>query len=341
MKKYEAISDINKTIRYSVIVPLFNAEKTIRRCLDSLLSEKYKAAEIIIVNDGSTDDSEKICQLFSQKNACIRYIKKENGGVSTARNEGLDIAGGEYVLFVDSDDYVVPNFFATLDAAREKEDADFRMFSCSYDNGKTKKDRILPTVSYADRCSAMPAIINAICRKTINGPVAKIYKRSIINEHQIRFPVGASVAEDRAFNICYSMFINSFSISEEVLYIVNTDNNQSLSRRRHDDLRNQFAIAKRCFEDTLAVAPIPESEKEQYRCAINFGDCRYIYHEAKLLFADQVGWIKRQIILGKHCDEINHKQMRYPHTRYCTLITLPVRLRLTWVIDAIAWKLTH
>ena len=78
-----------------------------------------------------------------------------------------------------------------------------------------------------------------------------------------------------------------------------------------------------------------------YRRAANFGDCRYIYHEAKLMFADRVGWLERQKRLGKLCDAINRRHMKYPNTRYCTLITLPVRLRLTCVIDAIAWKLTR
>ena len=109
----------------------------------------------------------------------------------------------------------------------------------------------------------------------------------------------------------------------------------------HEDIFKQFAVADRCFEERLQTAPLSEKEKEQYRRAVNFGSCRYIYHEAKLLLADRVCWQERQKKLGRLCDAINSKQMKYPDTRYCTLITLPVRLRLTWVIDAIAWKLTR
>lgn len=341
MMSFDTTSSIEKRIQYSVIIPVYNAEKTLERCLNSLLREKYSNAEIILINDGSTDCSGDICQFYSGKYAFIKYLKQKNGGVSTARNAGLKAAEGEFVIFVDSDDYVVPDFFNILDSAQLKYNADFLMFSRCYDDGKTQKERILAPVSNNSRTAAMPAIIDAICKKTINPPWGKVYRRSIIEKNNIRFPVGASVAEDRAFNICYSMFINSFSVFSEVVYVVNTENEQSLSRRRHADLEAQFAITKHLFEDTLLVAPIPDHEKEQYRRAVNFGDCRGIYHDAKLMIADHMGWLERQRKLGKLCDEINRKHMKYPHTRYCTLITLPVRFRLTWVIDAIAWKLTH
>ena len=84
-----------------------------------------------------------------------------------------------------------------------------------------------------------------------------------------------------------------------------------------------------------------EQEKENYRRAYNFGHCRSIYHDAKLLIQDHVGWFARQKRLGQICDHINRKHMQYPNTRYCKLVTLPVRLRLTPVIDAIAWRLTR
>ena len=328
-------------IKYSVIIPVYNAEKTLNRCVDSLLAENYPDCEIILINDGSKDRSGEICRDYADRCANIVYIEKENGGVSTARNAGLDHARGEYIVFVDSDDYVTPGFFRGMDEHGIRADADLCHFSFCSDDGKGKRDLISAAAYYASRKEAMPALVDAICRKEINMPWSKRYRRSIIEEHKLRFPVGASVAEDRVFNICYSFYINSFQISDSVVYCVNTENEASLSRKRHDDLHQQFTITDQYFENELKCAPISEKEKEMYRQAVNFGDCRYIYHEAKLLHADQIGWLERQKRLGKKCDEINSRHMTYPQTRYCTLITLPVRLRLTWVIDAIAWKLTR
>ena len=327
-------------IKYSVIIPIYNAEKTLERCVSSLLSENYPDCEIILVNDGSTDHSAELCADYANADSRVRFFSKENGGVSTARNAGLDLAEGEYVLFVDSDDYVLQDFFAALDALLEQNNADLTMASCGH-NKVTINDRPVRTVSYIGRKELIQAIINAICRKTINGPVAKIYKRAILNDHHIRFPVGASVAEDRVFNICYSFYIDSLQISDKVLYCVDTGNENSLSRKRHSDLNKQFAVTRQYFKDHLNDAPIPESEKEQYRRAVNFGSCRYIYHEAKLLHANNVGWWERQKKLGRLCDSINRRHLKYPDTSYCRKITLPVRLRLTWLIDAIAWKLTR
>lgn len=328
-------------MRYSVIIPVYQAEKTLNRCVDSLLAENYPDCEIILVNDGSKDRSGAICRDYVKRCPNIVYIEKENGGVSTARNAGLDLARGEYIVFVDSDDFVAPAFFKIMDMEREKTDADLIIFSHGTNIEKCKNHSEGSSTLLSGREALMPAVINAICRKTINMPWAKLYKRSIIEAQHIRFPVGASVAEDRVFNIRYTFSIGSLMLSDQPIYCVNTENENSLSRKRHDDLQKQFSITRRYFENALDEAPIPENEKEQYRRAVNFGDCRYIYHEAKLLFADQIGWLERQKRLGKKCDEINNRHMKYPNTRYCTLITLPVRLRLTWVIDVIAWKLTH
>lgn len=329
------------SMRYSVIVPVYNAEKTIGRCLDSLLVELRKDTEIILVNDGSQDASGEICEQYAAQHRNIRYISKQNGGVSTARNCGLDNAHGEYVLFVDSDDYVAPDFFTILGAALEKTPSDWIQFSCCADNGREKRERIYSPLITIGREQLMPHIINAICKKQLNPPWAKLYRRDIIEEHHIRFPVGASVAEDRVFNIHYSMYAQSYVVSDRVLYYVSAENENSLSRRRHSDLKEQFKITDEYFVSALREADIPAAEKEQYQRAYNFGDCRGIYHDAKLLIQDGVGWFDRQKSIGKLCDEINKRKMKYPKTRYCTLITLPVRLRLTPVIDAIAWKLTQ
>lgn len=328
-------------VKYSVIIPVYNAEKSLCRCVDSLLAESYSDMEIILVNDGSTDSSGLICEKYAVEHINICYIAKKNGGVSTARNAGLDIASGKYILFVDSDDYVVSNYFSALDRIMNQGVNDLIQFSLSYDDKREQHKAVSTPVLINSREELMPYIVNAICRKTINSPCTKLYRRDLIEMFHIRFPEGASVGEDRVFNIKYSMYIHNYVISDQVLYYVSTENENSLTRGRHKDLKAQFKINRSYFSQALLEAPITAEEKDQYQRAYNFGDCRSIYHDAKLMHKDRMGWLKRQIQLGKICADINRRHMKYPQTRYCTLITLPVRLYLIPVIDIIAWKLAR
>lgn len=328
-------------MKYSVIIPVYNAEKTLRRCVDSILDQNCADAEIILVNDGSRDGSGTICEEYAREHQNVRYISKENGGVSSARNAGLDAAKGEYVLFVDSDDYVTSNFFPSIEEAANGNCTDLIQFSNSTDNGTEIRKDMRRSFAVCSRKELIPHIVDAICRKTINAPWANLYRRKIIEEHHIRFPEGASVGEDRVFNIVYSLFIQSYASSETVVYILNTENENSLSRKRHDDLQKQFNIAGKYLENELSAAQIPADEKACYRRAVDFGKCRSIYHDAKLMIIDGVGWMERQKRLLKLCKRINGKHMKYPSTRYCYLITLPVRLYLAPVIDFMAKKLVH
>lgn len=328
--------------KYSVIIPVYNAEKTLYRCLNSLLPEDdlYTDSEIILVNDGSTDGSLAICREYAEKYHNIRVIDKPNGGVSTARNAGLDEARGRYILFVDSDDYVETGFFSIIDGLLKAYSADLVKFSGSVDNGAQKRTYPRKPIKAGSREELFPFIIDLMCSKSINGPWAKLYRRDIIEDHCIRFPEGASIGEDRAFNIVYSFYIRSYMASERAVYVLNTENGESLSRKRRDDLQKQFNIANEYIDRELITAPVSEEEKKGYREALDYDICTGIYHDAKLMIKDDVCWFTRQKRLRLLCKEINKKHMKYPKTRYCTLITLPIRLYLTPVIDAMAWKLS-
>lgn len=322
--------------RFSVIIPVYNAENTLRRCMDSLLRQITDKDELLLVNDGSKDGSLAICKAYQQENSCVRVIDKPNGGVSSARNAGLDSANGTYVIFVDSDDYVSPTLFAEIEALRQEADWDLIRFSHAVDSGSSVEPVVSAASKYSDRSSAFPALIHGICSKALNPPWAKVYKRSILAAHHIRFPLGVSVAEDRAFNIHYSMYVDKYVLTDRVGYYVNIENEQSLSRKRHTDLKEQFQIADAYTDEAIAQADIPQTEKDEYQKAINFGVCRSIYHDAKLLLQDRVGWFARQKSLWKLCGTINRQHMKYPATSYCRKIVLPVRLRLTVGIDLIA-----
>lgn len=326
-------------LKYSVIVPVYNAETTISKCLNSLLAEDYKNAEIIIINDGSTDTSGDICRSFAALHCSARYYEKENGGVSSARNLGIKYANGEYILFVDSDDYVVDGFFEILDSVINDPQVDFYQFSYKIESKLQVTERIKKNTSLYGRKNVLPFVIYLICRKRINSPWGKAYKRSIIIDNNIYFPEGVSNSEDRVFNIHYTFYVHNLIISDQVTNIINVTNENSLSRRKSDDLERQFKIADDYLKNALANANIPEPEKRLYYEAEDFSSCISVYREAKTLRKESIGWFIRQIHLWKKCGEINKKGYHYPKSLYCFLTSAPVKLRLTFAIDLLAKKL--
>lgn len=114
----------------SVIVPIYNVEKYLKNCLDSILNQTYKNLEIILCDDGSTDTCPKICDEYAKKDSRIKVIHKKNGGLSDARNAGLEIATGEYITFVDSDDFLFSDMIEILYKLCEKYKAEFSMCQC-------------------------------------------------------------------------------------------------------------------------------------------------------------------------------------------------------------------
>ena len=116
--------------KVSIIVPIFNARDYLGRCVESLLKQTMKSLEIILVNDGSTDDSLQICHFYAKDDKRIRVIDKPNGGVSSARNLGLDVARGEYIGFVDPDDWVEATMYENMVNKATNNNADICICDC-------------------------------------------------------------------------------------------------------------------------------------------------------------------------------------------------------------------
>lgn len=130
--------------KISVIVPIYNVEKYLNRCVDSILAQTYENLEIILVDDGSPDNCPQICDGYAKRDSRIRVIHKKNGGLSSARNAGLDVATGDYIGFVDSDDYISPDMYSLLYDRIKKEDSYIAncMYVRAFDSGEMKPSRV-------------------------------------------------------------------------------------------------------------------------------------------------------------------------------------------------------
>ena len=123
--------------KISVIVPVYNVEKYLRKCIESILNQTFREFELILVDDGSTDSSGKICDEYALKDSRIKVIHKENGGASSARNAGLDVAKGEYIGFVDSDDWIEMDMYGELYRLIKENNTDISV--CGINNIKRYK----------------------------------------------------------------------------------------------------------------------------------------------------------------------------------------------------------
>ena len=206
-----------KTI--SVIVPVYNAEKYLRQCIESIINSTYKELEIILVNDGSKDASESICKEYVLKDSRIQVINQCNKGLPAARNAGLDRAEGKYISFVDADDAITQDFFEKMVYAIETTGADWSacdFFVHKKNNLEKQKTEITEVEGISNQIAAVTVAPKMRNLTWINGYVwNKLYLRSKIN---FRFSEKQLMGEDLEFNYNYCKLAAKVAIIDEALY---------------------------------------------------------------------------------------------------------------------------
>lgn len=196
----------------SVIIPIYNVEKYLSRCLDSIINQSYKNLEIILVDDGSIDLSSQICMNYVKKDSRINYYKKKNGGLSSARNFGLDIFKGEYVSFIDSDDVVSLDMLKILYDNIKDTNSDISI--CEVTRFSDKPNfTILNDYSIFSKEDVLKIILED--KKICNYAVNKLYKRNVIKN--IRYPLG-KVQEDVGTTYKFIQNSNKVVYTESKLY---------------------------------------------------------------------------------------------------------------------------
>lgn len=181
----------NKLPKVSVIVPVYNTEKWLARCIDSILAQTFTNFELLLINDGSTDSSGAICDEYAEKDSRIRVFHKPNGGVSSARNLGLDNATGEWITFCDADDWVENNYIYDLIMKAEETDADIVM--CNLLFRFAERDDIYKIYNWKD--SKISGLANYISQQW-TPLVGSIHKKKLYEKFKLRLPDNISLCED-------------------------------------------------------------------------------------------------------------------------------------------------
>ncbi len=208
----------------SVIVPVYNVQPYLDRCIRSILAQTYEDWELILVDDGSTDGCPRLCDQYARTDERITVIHKPNGGLSSARNAGLDVAAGKYICFIDSDDYVEPHLLERTVAVMEEKRSDWCGFSMQQED---PQGNFLQTVAHkavelqiTTQTDRMAFLLKYLLNYRIGWEACThLYRGSIIREHRLRFVSEKTVfAEDLLFSFTYWLYASSCVVIEDPLY---------------------------------------------------------------------------------------------------------------------------
>ena len=251
----------------SIIIPIYNMEQFLERCLDSVVNQTYTSLEIILINDGSTDSSGDICDTYAKEDNRIKVIHQVNAGVSSARNAGLDITTGDYISFVDPDDYIELNTYETLIAYLD-DDIDILRFNAN------RKGEVLNWLPFKGEYSAIrfeqEVLLSMIGSEKFGGMFIlgvlwiHLFKRDLIEKNQIRFNKDLRRCEDRLFTITAMLHADKMFFIDDVLYHYQV-NDESLSNR-YDPIRWQQELIflndlKKAYTETRSHSFITEADK--------------------------------------------------------------------------------
>lgn len=223
----------------SVIIPVYNNERYLSKCLMSVCSNTYKALEIILIDDGSSDKSGVICDKMAKSDSRIHVIHQKNSGVSQSRNNGIACMQGKYVAFVDSDDYVDNDYFEKLLFLLKSEEADLALGSVAHVYGNKVENVCLEecNINLENPCKRDGKDFYELNSSYyLYGPVNKLYKADIIKKNFLQFPRDTFYGEDLLFNFKYLRCCKRISYRREPVYYYNHDNEQSLSHRYRENL---------------------------------------------------------------------------------------------------------
>lgn len=247
----------------SIIIPVYNVEKYLAECIESVIRQTYTNLEILLIDDGSLDNSGKICDEYAQKDERIKVIHKENGGVSSARNVGLDMAKGEYIAFVDSDDLVEKEYIAAMYENMQENNSD--LVFCRY--GKYYKG----TIEYVQEKIPKSLIINLqdekfiqfiyqffILKNNIMGSACRIlYKSSLAQK--LRFDLEIKISEDLLFVLQTILLAMRVSSIGDYLYRYRQIKESTIHSYKKDFLRSQLCL----YHETNKIFAILEDKQKE------------------------------------------------------------------------------
>lgn len=283
--------------KVSIIVPVYNAEKSMRKAVGSILAQTECRLELILVDDGSTDGSGAVCDEYGTRDPRVRVIHQANAGVSAARNAGIGAACGDYIGFVDGDDRIAPDMYGRLLQEAERTGADVVMCDAVtvYENGRTQADTISQltentVLKKSDlRSSLLPEMAGAVWRC--------IYRKRMLDSFGVRFPLGVKFSEDRVFNLYAFGNANKVAYVKEAHYY-RCVNAQSAVHRFHRDCFEAYKQAEGAIEQAIKNAwdddaPLQRAYLGQLIAEAEMAVCNYYYKTSPMKRTERMEALRR------------------------------------------------
>lgn len=242
----------------SIIIPIYNAERYLTECIDSVLALKSGDWQLILVNDGSTDSSENICRLYSEKDSRILYLEQKNAGVSAARNNGIKNAEGEWITFLDADDMLSPDAFEIIDLAEQKD----KMIVARHTNRKGQYS-VSEKIQRISGSELQKSILNLCSFKKEHSNVTAIndynrwscwgrfYRTGAIRDFDTRFPVGIKLGEDLLFCLRFAQEIDNVLINESVIYFYRKNEQSVTQHFQQNRVENTVKLVEGAAKNVL------------------------------------------------------------------------------------------
>lgn len=236
----------------SIIVPVYNSEKYIEKCITTITSSTYSNLEVILIDDGSNDGSGQICDKIKKSDNRISVIHQSNHGVSYTRNLGIKLANGTYIAFIDSDDTISIDYFEKLLKCLETNKADLSICTVAHMRGsQIQRDALGSIIIDFEKIDidSKENFLELNKKYYLYGPVNKLYKTEIIKKNKVEFPIDTSYGEDLLFNFKYLEYCRVIAYTEGGVYYYNHDNEVSLSHKYRENIFENGLRLNLCMED--------------------------------------------------------------------------------------------
>lgn len=311
----------NQAFVFSIIVPVYNTEKFLAKCIDSILGQKYEDWELLLIDDGSTDSSGSICDNYAKNDNRIKVLHQQNAGPGAARNRGLDNACGEFVVFVDADDWVDSTFLSDYIESMQNSDIVYQGHRKEYNDGKSIKVSDLELNS-----SDIAVAIRTLWEHDYFGYTClKCFRRSIIEDNNIRFDTDVYFREDTIFTAQYFKYVKNV----KVLPVANYHYRYLDSSLQHTrfNVKEMLTVDDRIYE---AFSKYFENEsfriftEQWYLVNLHNGIKKSFTRENRCSFTDN----ERKILIEK-CISHRHKVSFYDYS-YSKNPLLNHILKLLW-----------
>lgn len=243
-------------MKVSIVIPVYNTAHYLPNCLDSIVAQTFTDFEVILVDDGSTDQSGAICDAYAEKDSRFKVIHRMNGGVSSARNQGVEQAQGEWVCYVDSDDMVLPDYVKDMVDAIEG-DRCLVMTSIAHRD----HDHVIPEDITLQGTEA-PRYMLAHHILVDSGPVAKLFNRALLQNHHLLFPEGIHYGEDMVYFYTYLNLVDTVVLRTNVDYLVSV--REGSLTTRYFPFESEYACFKASLDQVTQFASqlnLPEDKE--------------------------------------------------------------------------------